>query len=102
MLRGSAGGLTSNGAARYSQNTPGIPDNAEANESFGSRLRLAGFNRDGKADLAVTAPREDRGNGALWQLRGSRGGLSTSGVSTFGPREYGVAAGSRIGETLLG
>ncbi|MFJ3311012.1 FG-GAP-like repeat-containing protein [Streptomyces sp. NPDC086549] len=102
VLRGSAGGLTTTGAARYSQNTPGIPGSAENNDTFGSQIHLADFNRDGKADLAVSAPNEDHGNGALWQLRGTRTGVSTSGVSAFGPNEYGVSSGSRIGETLLG
>ncbi|MFF0203440.1 hypothetical protein [Streptomyces sp. NPDC005017] len=35
------------------------------------------------------------------QLRGTTSGLSTSGVTLFGPREYGIAAGSEIGATLL-
>ncbi|MFG3013872.1 FG-GAP repeat protein [Streptomyces cinerochromogenes] len=64
-------------------------------------MRLADFNRDGKADLAVSAPAEDHGNGAIRQLRGTRSGVSTSGVSTFGPREYGVSPGSGVGGTLL-
>ncbi|WP_311315081.1 FG-GAP and VCBS repeat-containing protein [Streptomyces naphthomycinicus] len=102
VLRGSASGLTTTGAARYSQNTSGIPGSAENNDAFGSQVRLADFNRDGKADLVVSAPYEDHGNGAIWQLRGSHSGLSTSSVSTFGPREYGVSASSRIGETLIG
>ncbi|MCF3133161.1 FG-GAP repeat protein [Streptomyces olivochromogenes] len=106
VLRGANSGLTTNGAATYSQNTPGIPGSAETNDVFGSQVRLADFNRDGKADLAVSAPYEDpahnRGSGALWQLRGTNSGLSTSSVSAFGPKEYGVSPGSGIGETLLG
>ncbi|WP_229900793.1 FG-GAP-like repeat-containing protein, partial [Streptomyces capoamus] len=102
VLRGSASGLTITGAARYSQNTPGIPGSAETNDAFGSQLRLADFNRDGKADLAVSAPQKDHGNGALWQLPGTRTGVGDSNVNVFGPKEYGVSPGSRIGETLLG
>ncbi|GAB1339963.1 FG-GAP repeat protein [Streptomyces sp. E-15] len=101
VLRGSAGGLTTTGAARYSQNTAGILGNAENNDVFGSQVRLADFNRDGKADLAVAAPYEDHGNGAIWQLRGTGTGVSTSAVSVFGPKEYGVSSGSGIGDTLL-
>ncbi|MEU3861754.1 FG-GAP-like repeat-containing protein [Streptomyces sp. NPDC028722] len=106
VLRAGAGGLTTTGAARYSQNTPGIPGSAENNDAFGSQVRLADFNRDGKADLAVTAPGEDpyhnQGSGAVWQLRGTGSGVSTSSVSVFGPKDYEVAPGSGIGETLLG
>ncbi|GAA2321525.1 FG-GAP repeat protein [Streptomyces hawaiiensis] len=102
VLRASASGLTTTGAARYSQDTTGIPGSAENNDVFGSQVRLADFNRDGKADLAVSAPYEDRGNGALWQLRGTSSGLNTSSVSVYGPKQYGVSSASGIGETLLG
>lgn len=102
VLRANAGGLTTTGAARYSQDTTGIPGNAENNDVFGSQVRLADFNRDGKADLAVSAPYEDRGNGALWQLRGTSSSLNTSNVSVYGPKQYGVSPASGIGETLLG
>ncbi|AGS67223.1 FG-GAP-like repeat-containing protein [Streptomyces collinus] len=102
VLRGSAHGLTTTSAARYSQDTPGVPGSTENNDVFGSQVRLADFNRDGKADLAVTAPHEDHGNGALWQLRGTSTKVSTSNVSVFGPKDYNVASGSGIGDTLLG
>ncbi|MGW2210688.1 FG-GAP repeat protein [Streptomyces sp. NPDC001781] len=102
VLRGSARGVTTTGAARYSQDTPGVPGGAESNDVFGSQVRLSDFNRDGKADLAVSAPYEDHGNGALWQLRGTSTKVSTSNVSVFGPKDYNVASGSGIGGTLLG
>ncbi|MEV0241515.1 FG-GAP-like repeat-containing protein [Streptomyces sp. NPDC050674] len=102
VLRGGADGLTTAGAARYSQDTPGVPGSAESNDVFGSQVRLADFNRDGKADLAASAPYEDHGNGAIWQLRGTTGGLSTSGVSVFGPTQYALSSASGIGRTLLG
>ncbi|MBB4717761.1 hypothetical protein BJ965_007643 [Streptomyces luteogriseus] len=67
VLRASASGLTTTGAARYSQDTTGTTGSAENNDVFGSQVRLADFNRDGRADLAVSAPYEDRGNCTLWQ-----------------------------------
>ncbi|MFD9934162.1 FG-GAP repeat protein [Streptomyces massasporeus] len=102
VLRANAGGLTTTGAARYSQDTTGIPGNAENNDVFGSQVRLADFNRDGKADLAVSAPYEDRGNGAVWHLRGTSSGLNTSNVTVYGPKQYGLSPASGIGDTLLG
>ncbi|MFC3351244.1 FG-GAP repeat protein [Streptomyces echinoruber] len=82
--------MTTTGAARYSQDSPGVPGGAESNDVFGSQVRLADFNRDGKADLAVAAPHEDQDSSAVWQLRGS------------GPGDYDVAPGSGIGTILLG
>jgi hypothetical protein len=83
------------GATRYSQDSPGVPGAAESNDVFGSRVCLADFNRDGKADLAVAAPHEDQDSGAVRQLRGS-------GAGAFGPGDYDVAPGSGIGTILLG
>ncbi|MGW1007370.1 FG-GAP-like repeat-containing protein [Streptomyces sp. NPDC002520] len=105
VLRAGAGGLTTTGSARYSQDSPGVPGSAENNDVFGSQVRLADFNRDGKADLAVAAPYENpynnQGSGAVWHLPGTSSGLSTGSVSIFGPKDYGIAAGSGIGTTLL-
>ncbi|MEU1202924.1 FG-GAP and VCBS repeat-containing protein [Streptomyces sp. NPDC005813] len=105
ILRGGASGVTAAGAQRYSQDTPGVPGSAETNDVFGSQVRLADFNRDNKADLAVSAPGENvyhnAGSGALWHLRGTSSGLSTSGAKSFGPTDYNVAPGSGIGTSLL-
>ncbi|GGY41029.1 FG-GAP-like repeat-containing protein [Streptomyces djakartensis] len=101
VLRGGSNGLTTTGAARYSQDTTGIPGSAESADVFGSQVHLADYNRDGKADLAVSAPYEDRGNGAVWQLRGTGSGLSTDSVSVHGPKQYAVSSASGIGRTLL-
>lgn len=102
MLRGSAGGLTTTGAARYSQDTTGIPGSAEFNDVFSSQVRLAGLQPRRQGGPRRLRPRRERGHGALWQLRATSGGLSTSGISVYGPMEYGVSSGSGIGETLLG
>ncbi|WP_260148836.1 FG-GAP repeat protein [Streptomyces sp. PanSC9] len=69
-------------------------------------MRLADFNRDGQADLAVSAPDEDlyrnQGSGTLWQLRGTSNGPNTQTATVFGPKDSDVAPGSGIGGTLLG
>jgi hypothetical protein len=104
LLRGASGGLTTTGAKRFSQNTSGIPGTAENNDAFGSQLRLADFNGNGKADLAVSAPYEnpynDEGSGAIWQLHGTSTALTTSGADVFGPEDYGIARGSGLGTAL--
>ncbi|MFD7677456.1 hypothetical protein [Streptomyces sp. NPDC060187] len=67
-------------------------------------MLLADFNRNGKADLAVSAPGENVvnnvGSGALWQLHGASGGLTTTGTDVFNPADYGVSTGSRLGDAL--
>ncbi|MFD9499330.1 FG-GAP repeat protein [Streptomyces sp. NPDC060035] len=39
------------------------------------------MNGDGRADLAVSAPGDDKGRGSTWLLPGSADGLSTRGVT---------------------
>ncbi|MFF7388471.1 integrin-like protein [Streptomyces scabiei] len=101
LLRGGPAGLTTAGAKRFSQNTPGIPGAAEHNDVFGSQLRLVDFDRDRKADLAVSAPYEDpyrnEGSGAVWQLHGTGSGLTVKGADVFGPKDYGIPRGSGLG-----
>ncbi|MFG2435725.1 FG-GAP-like repeat-containing protein [Streptomyces sp. NPDC048508] len=104
VLRGSASGTVTTGATRYSQNSSNVPGTAENNDTFGYRILLADFNRNGKADLAVSAPGENVvnnvGSGALWQLHGAAGGLTTTGTDVFNPADYGVSTGSRLGDAL--
>ncbi|MEC4015284.1 FG-GAP-like repeat-containing protein [Streptomyces sp. H27-D2] len=49
--------------------------------------------KDGKSDLAAGAPGEDgtyKDSGAAWLLRGAVGGLSTTGVVSYGPAALGA------------
>ena len=83
VLYGSAGGLSSVGDQFWHQNSAGILDTAEANDSFGSALVAGDFNGDDFYDLAVGVPEEDIGNpmisgaGAVNVLYGSASGLSS-------------------------
>jgi hypothetical protein len=86
ILYGSATGLSSVGDLFLNQNSAGIPDTAEANDSFGSALAAGDFNGDDFYDLAVGVPQEDIGNplisgaGAVNILYGSASGLSSTGA----------------------
>ncbi|MEI5526596.1 FG-GAP and VCBS repeat-containing protein [Streptomyces brasiliscabiei] len=77
VLHGSKSGLTGKGSQWFARNSPGVPG-AVADESFGGTVRLRDTDRDGRADLYITA-----GNGSLL-LRGSAKGVTTAGATVVG------------------
>src|SRR6266508_2904720 len=87
VLYGSATGLTTIGSQFFTQDTPGIPNNAEQGDVFGFALAAGDFNADTFADLAVGAPGESVGSivaaGAVNVLYGSPTGLTTIGSQFF-------------------
>ncbi|MEV7006947.1 FG-GAP repeat protein [Streptosporangium sp. NPDC051022] len=66
---------------RLTQDSPGVPGEAETGDSFGSALATGDFDGDGCADLAVGVSEEDRsrpgadGDGVVQLFRGSPDGL---------------------------
>ncbi|KUO15446.1 FG-GAP-like repeat-containing protein [Streptomyces dysideae] len=103
VLRGSATGLASTGAQSFTQDTAGVPGTAEATDRFGASVRLSDLNGDGRADLAVGADGENEGAGAVWSLRGSASGVTTSNALSFGPGSSGLsgAGAARLGQVTL-
>lgn len=82
VLYGSSSGLSAARRKTITQNTPGVPSSSEAWDGFGAATATADLNRDGYADLVVSAPYEDTADGkdaglvtVLW---GSRNGLTTA------------------------
>ncbi|MET7359227.1 FG-GAP-like repeat-containing protein [Streptomyces sp. NPDC005562] len=107
LLKGSRTGLTGTGSQAFDQSKPGVPGASEKGDKFGARVLLSDPNKDGKADLTVAAPDEDgdvANTGAVWHLRGSAAGLTTTGVDSFGPAAVGApaTAGVRFGDGLTG
>ncbi|MGW5612621.1 hypothetical protein [Streptomyces sp. NPDC003877] len=97
VLYGSASGLTTKGAVSYTQNTAGVPGASENGDRFGERVALTDTTGDRRADLAVAAPGENAGDGALWSLRATATGLTTSGATSFGPGTTGVSTAGAPG-----
>ncbi|MFF0161648.1 hypothetical protein ACFYRY_29515 [Streptomyces sp. NPDC005263] len=91
VLYGSALGLTAKGATSYTQDTAGIPGAAEKSDHFGGRTSLLDHSGDRRADLSVSAPGENAGDGAVWALRSTAAGPTTSGATSFGPSTTGMS-----------
>ncbi|OKK10047.1 FG-GAP repeat protein [Streptomyces sp. CB02400] len=92
VLYGSASGLTTEDAQYYTQNTAGVPGASETGDLFGTRVVLTDHTGDGRADLSLSAPGENSGDGSVWSLRGSATGLTTTGSLSFGTGTTGVSA----------
>ncbi|MEU5688317.1 FG-GAP-like repeat-containing protein [Streptomyces venezuelae] len=109
VLKGASkaeGGMTGKGAVAYNQTTAGVPGVAESGDDFGRQVRLTDLDKDGHADLTATAPGEDgtfTDSGALWNLYGTTGGLTTTGASTLAPAKLGdPEKGAKFGLQLAG
>ncbi|KFF96770.1 integrin [Streptomyces scabiei] len=79
-LYGSANGVTSTKRTTISQNTTGVPGDAETGDWFGWSTAYGDYNGDGFDDLAVSAPDEDvsgdTDGGTVLIVWGSAKGLS--------------------------
>ncbi|MBZ0111616.1 MAG: FG-GAP-like repeat-containing protein [Thermoanaerobaculia bacterium] len=75
VFSGTANGLTSTSQV-WTQDSPGVQDEAEHLEHFGIRLAAGDFDADGFADLAVTV-QENSFAGAVHVLFGGLAGLDT-------------------------
>ena len=76
-------GLSATGDQWITQNTTGILDSAEADDSFGYVMAAGDFDGDGFEDLAVGVVAEDVGSltaaGAVNVIYGTSAGLSATG-----------------------
>jgi len=90
VIYGSFGGLSATAVPDqfWHQDSPGIEDEVEPGDRFGSALAAGDFNGDGLDDLAIGVPGETQrytflrtGAGAVNVIYGSTGGLSATKVS---------------------
>ncbi|MBC9714409.1 FG-GAP repeat protein [Streptomyces sp. TRM66268-LWL] len=93
VLRGSSSGLTGSGAKAFSQNTAGVPGGAEARDFFGSEVHLTDADRNGRAELIVSARGENAGAGSVWLFKSSSTGITATGSTTFGSASVGGPTG---------
>ncbi|WP_447038380.1 FG-GAP repeat protein [Streptomyces sp. DSM 118878] len=100
----SADGTFAAGRA-WHQEKAGVPGVAEAGDHFGTSVRLKDINKNGKADLSTGATGEDIGTtkdvGAVWVLRGTATGLTSSHAASFNGSDFGVGgADAAFGHTV--
>ncbi|SCF83014.1 FG-GAP repeat-containing protein [Streptomyces sp. Ncost-T10-10d] len=95
VLKGSASGLAGAGAQVLSQNTAGVPGTAENGDRFGSRTAVVG------GHVAVSAPEENNGSGAVWVFPGTSSGVTATRSVSFGPRTLAAPVpGARLGSAF--
>lgn len=92
LLFGSATGVTGVGSETISQSTANVPGGSEKGDYFGFEVSLLDFTKDGRADLAVGASRENHPSGAITVIksRGTTGLVPVSGAKAIGPGTFGV------------
>ena len=83
------------GSQGWSQDSSGIEGTAESGDRFGAAVAIGDFNGDGTADVAIGAPDEDNGEGAVHFIFGTAasppsgiGGLHSSGDMLFQQDEF--------------
>ncbi|NUW33312.1 FG-GAP repeat protein [Nonomuraea sp. SMC257] len=90
LHRGSASGPAAE-RVLISQNSPGVPEDSEDGDGFGTELAVGDVNADGYADVAVGASGKFEMNGAVFLLYGGRGGLAEAGARVLRPGDAGFA-----------
>lgn len=90
VILGKTGGPNLAAAKGFTQNTAGVPGTAETPDLFGSSILLRDLTGDARAELVAGSENENTGEGLVHVLKGSIGGISTSGALAFGPRRFGI------------
>ncbi|WP_371665278.1 FG-GAP and VCBS repeat-containing protein [Streptomyces sp. NBC_01241] len=103
VVYGSKSGLQTSTRQVFTQDSPGIPDTAEAGDAFGSSMVSADLDRDGYSDLVVGAPKEAIGSfksaGSLTVIWGGAHGLSGGATLLTGNQLYdGIGGKAAVGD----
>ncbi|MEU8678597.1 FG-GAP repeat protein [Streptomyces sp. NPDC048560] len=92
VMAGTSGGPTATGAKGFNQDTAGVAGVAEPNDRFAAAAAFTDGDKDGRAELAVGAPGEDTGAGALWFLPATTTGTTATGSSAINNATLGTVA----------
>lgn len=103
VVLGSKNGLQTSTKQVWTQNSPGIPDSAEAGDAFGSATASADLDGDSYSDLVIGAESEKAGSldtaGSLTVVWGGPKGLSGSATLLTGDENYeGVGGKLAVGD----
>ncbi|MET9901829.1 FG-GAP-like repeat-containing protein [Streptomyces sp. NPDC006446] len=85
LVHGGPSGVTGTGTQVFHQDTAGVPGVAETRDRFGVATALLDVNGNGRLDLAASSTAENASAGAVWVLRGTTAGLTTTSALAFGP-----------------
>ncbi|MFG2624609.1 FG-GAP and VCBS repeat-containing protein [Streptomyces sp. NPDC048473] len=103
VVYGSESGLQTSTKQVFTQDSPGIPDTAEAGDAFGSSTVSADLDKDGYSDLVVGAGSEKIGSfefaGSLTVIWGGAHGLSGGATLLTGKELYdGIGGKTTVGD----
>ncbi len=99
VVHGSATGISVATAQSWTQDSPGLPGQAETADSFGMAVAAGDINGDGYSDLAVGVPFDGLNAGAANVIFGSGAGLSATGSSLLSPSALGdPTSGSELSQ----
>jgi hypothetical protein len=103
---GRAAGLPGFGSEFFTQDTAGIPGDAEEGDAFGDSLACGDFDGDGRHDLAIGVPGENLGSefgaGMIEVLPGWSGGLASDLAYAIDQNSSGIDGSAETGDFFGG
>jgi len=109
VFAGSKSGIRPGSASTFAQGAGGMVGTAEMDDRFGASLAAGDFDGNGRDDLAIGSPGEaakrKTASGVVHVLRGTKSGLTTSGVEALSQATKGIKskpqAGDEFGAALV-